>query len=217
MTCALSTQRNSEDSASGRQSRSSAPRWIGRAKVLELLPDIPEDEAIIDAEEGWEDAQSPLQPNVGSGEPAGSTDSQSSAGTDKQPGYRKTALPAKTSHDAEILACTTSLLKGNVLEHKTAKVVKGKVDVLPEIEEARGGSNESGKGKTKANEDGKSELILAELGGKKVKKATGIPRRVRLVSPDVKSSELGHSHDKARTKKADECLQNLLHSRFSSN
>ena len=58
------------------------------------------------------------------------------------------------------------------------KAVKGKVNVLPEINEASGGSNEPGKSKMKANEDGKSELILSELGGKKVKKATGIPRRV---------------------------------------
>lgn len=71
------------------------------------------------------------------------------------------------------------------------------MDVLLEIEEANGGSNESGKSKMKANEDGKSELILAELGGKEVKRATGIARRVRFVSPDVKSSELGHSHDSA--------------------
>jgi hypothetical protein len=75
--------------------------------------------------------------------------------------------------------------------------VKGKVDVLLEIEEASGGSNESGKGKTKANEDGKSELTLAELGGKEVKRATGIARQVRFVSPDVKSSEFRHSHDSA--------------------
>lgn len=75
--------------------------------------------------------------------------------------------------------------------------MKGRVDVLLEVKEASGGSNESGKGKTKANEDGKSELILAELGGKEVKRATGIARRVRFVSSDVKSSELGHSHDSA--------------------
>ena len=75
--------------------------------------------------------------------------------------------------------------------------MKGNVDVLLEIEEASGGSNESGKGKTKANEDGKSELILAELRGKEVKRATGIARRVRFVSPDVKFSEFRHSHDSA--------------------
>ena len=63
--------------------------------------------------------------------------------------------------------------------------MKSNVDVLLEIEEASGGSNESGKGKTKANEDGKSESILAELGGKEVKRATGIARRVRFVPPDV--------------------------------
>ena len=94
--------------------------------------------------------------------------------------------------------------------------MKGKVDVLPEIKEASGGSNEPGKSKTKANEDGKSKLILSELGGKEVKKATGIPRRIRFVSPDVKSSELGHSHDKARTKKANDSASNLLHSGYSS-
>ena len=75
LTHAWSTQINSEDSASERQSssfpanhsprRSSAPRRKGTAKVLEILRDIPEDEAVTDAEEGWEDTQSPLQPNVG--------------------------------------------------------------------------------------------------------------------------------------------------------
>jgi len=71
------------------------------------------------------------------------------------------------------------------------------VDILPEIKEASGGSNKSGEGKTKANKDGKSELILAELGGKEVKKATGIPRRVRFVSPDqwTYSNILSHKSD----------------------
>lgn len=45
--------------------RSSAPRRKGTAKVLEPLRDIPGDEAVTDTEEGWEDTQSPLQPNVG--------------------------------------------------------------------------------------------------------------------------------------------------------
>lgn len=62
LTRAWSTQRNSEDSASGRQNssspadhspgRSSALRRKGTAKVLELLHDIPEGEAVTDAEEG---------------------------------------------------------------------------------------------------------------------------------------------------------------------
>ena len=36
--------------------RSSAPRRKGKAKVLELLPDIPEDEAVTSAKEGYKGA-----------------------------------------------------------------------------------------------------------------------------------------------------------------